>query len=262
MSTISSTADSWSMRWINVWRRNFLVWRKLAISSILGNLADPMIYMFGFGYGLGSLMPQVNGSPYIAFLAGGTLCSSAMNAATFETLYSAFSRMHVQRTWDAIINAPLSLDDVVAGELVWAATKALLSGVAILVVVALLGLVAHSPLALAVLPVVFLVGLAFSALGLIVTALAPTYDFFMYYFTLFVTPMTFLSGVFFPLSQLPLPMQAVAQALPLTHAVLLVRPLLAGQWPDNALLHIGVLVAITIIAFAVALKLARRRLLK
>jgi len=262
MSTIASTADSLSMRWINVWRRNFLVWRKLAIPSVLGSLADPMISMFGLGYGLGSLMPQVNGGPYIAFLAGGMLCASAMNAATFETLYSGFSRMQVQRTWDAIINAPLSLDDVVAGELVWAATKSLLSGAAILIIVVLLGLVAHSPLVLAVLPVVFLVGLAFSALGLIVTALAPTYDFFMYYFTLFITPMTFLSGVFFPLSQLPLPMQAAAQALPLTHAVLLVRPLLAGQWPDNALLHIGVLVAITIIAFMVALKLARRRLLK
>ena len=144
----------------------------------------------------------------------------------------------------------------------WAATKSLLSCAAIFIVIALLGLVAHSPLTLAVLPVVFLVGLAFSALGLIITALAPTYDFFMYYFTLFVTPMTFLSGVFFPLSQLPLSFQAAAQALPLTHAILLVRPLLAGQWPEHALLHVGVLVAITFIAFMVALKLARRRLLK
>ena len=113
-----------------------------------------------------------------------------------------------------------------------------------------------------VLPVVFLLGLTFGALGLIVTTLAPSYDFFMYYFTLFITPMTLLSGVFFPLSQLPLPLQAAAHALPLTHAVLLVRPLLAGQWPDHALLHLGVLAAITITAFAIALKLARRRLLK
>ena len=261
-AAIPPMADTlWPLRWINVWRRNFLVWRKLAIPSVLGNLADPMIYMFGLGYGLGSLMPQVNGGSYIAFLAGGTLCASTMNAATFETLYSGFSRMHVQRTWEAIINAPLSLDDVVAGELVWSATKALLSGTAIFIVIVLLGL-AHSPLALLVLPVVFLVGLTFGALGLIVTALAPSYDFFMYYFTLFITPMTLLSGVFFPLSQLPLPLQAAAQALPLTHAVSLARPLLIGQWPDHALLHIGVLAAITVIAFAIALKLARRRLLK
>ena len=108
----------------------------------------------------------------------------------------------------------------------------------------------------------FLAGLTFSALGLIMTVLAPSYDFFMYYFTLFITPMTLLSGVFFPLSQLPAPLQVAAQFLPLTHAVSLVRPLLAGDMPPNALLHVGFLVVITIIAFAVALKLARRRLLK
>lgn len=250
-----------SLRWLYVWRRNFLVWRKLAIPSVLGNLADPMIYMFGLGYGLGSLMPQINGGSYISFLAGGTLCASSMNAATFEALYSGFSRMHIQRTWDAIINAPVSLDDVIGGELVWAATKSLLSGTAIFIIIVLLGLT-HSLLALAVLPVVFLVGLTFGALGLIMTALAPSYDFFMYYFTLFITPMTLLSGVFFPLAQLPLPLQAAAQALPLTHAVELVRPLLAGQWPEHALLHVGVLLAITIAAFTIALKLARRRLLK
>jgi lipooligosaccharide transport system permease protein len=261
MSAVANLLPMLSMRWRHVWQRNFLVWKKLAIPSVLGNLADPMIYMFGLGYGLGSLMPEINGGSYIAFLAGGTLCASTMNAATFEALYSGFSRMHVQRTWEAIMNAPVSLDDVVAGELVWAATKSLFSGTAILIVIALLGL-AHSPLALAVLPVIFLVGLTFGALGLIMTALAPSYDFFMYYFTLLITPMTLLSGVFFPLSQLPAPLQIAPQFLPLTHAVSLVRPLLVGEIPVNAMLHIGVLVTITLIAFAIALKLARRRLLK
>lgn len=261
MNAITASLPKLSLRWLYVWQRNFLVWRKLAIPSVLGNLADPMIYMFGLGYGLGSLMPQVDGGPYIAFLAAGTLCSSTMNAATFESLYSGFSRMHVQRTWEAIMNAPVALDDVVAGELVWSATKSLLSGTAILIVVAALGLV-HSLWALTVLPVIFLVGLTFGALGLIMTTLAPSYDFFMYYFTLFITPMTLLSGVFFPLSQLPAPLQAAAQFLPLTHAVLLVRPLLAGELPHDILLHTGVLLAITLLAFAVALKLAHRRLLK
>jgi len=101
-----------SWRFISVWRRNFLVWRKLAIPSILGNLADPAFYMLGLGYGLGSLLPQVGGVSYMTFLAAGTLCYSTMNSATFESLYSAFSRMHVQKTWDAMLNAPLELDDV------------------------------------------------------------------------------------------------------------------------------------------------------
>jgi len=253
-----------SLRAIAVWRRNFLVWKKLAIPSILGNLADPMIYMFGLGYGLGGLLPQAlpafGGGSYIAFLAAGTVCASTMNAASFEALYSGFSRMHVQKSWEAIMNAPVSLDDVVLGELLWAAAKATLSGVAILVVVALLGLT-HSPLALWAIPAIFLTGLAFAAPGLIVTALAPSYDFFMYYFTLFVTPMMLLSGVFFPLDQLPAGFQAIAHALPLTHAIAIIRPLIFGQVPEALWLHVAVLIAITVACFWIALGLTRRRLL-
>ena len=249
-----------SPRAFAVWRRNFLVWRKMALPSILGNLADPMIYLFGLGYGLGGLLPQVEGTTYIAFLAAGTVCASTMNAASFEALYSAFSRLHVQKTWEAIMNAPVSLDDVVAGELLWAATKATLSGAAILVVMALLGF-AHGALALWVLPLIFLTGLAFAALGLCVSAVAPSYDFFMYYFTLFITPMTLLSGVFFPLDQLPAAMQLAAQALPLTHAVALARPLLLGEVPPSAVGHVAMLAGVAAIAFAGAILLARRRLL-
>ena len=250
-----------SLRAVAVWRRNFLVWRKLAIPSMLGNLADPMIYMFGLGYGLGSMLPAVNGLPYIAFLAAGTLCASTMNAATFEALYSAFSRMHVQKTWEALMNAPLSLDDVVAGEWLWAASKSMLSGTAILIVITALGFV-HSPLALWVLPMVFLTGLAFAAMGLIINALAPSYDFFMYYFTLVITPMMLLSGVFFPLDQLPPLAQVLAHCLPLTHAVAVVRPLINGEVPADVLLHVGVLAGIAAVAFWIALALTRRRLLR
>ena len=252
---------SLSLRFIPVWRRNFLVWRKLAIPSILGNLADPMIYMLGLGYGLGRLLPEVGGVSYITFLAAGTVCFSTMNAATFEALYSAFSRMQVQRTWDAILNAPVSLDDLVLAELVWAASKSFLSGLAILAVIWALGLTS-TPLSLWVLPLIFLVGLSFGGLGLIVTALAPSYDFFMYYFTLFITPMTLISGVFFPTDQLPGWLASIGGWLPLAQGVALVRPLLAGQVPADPLLHIGALLITTGVAFAIALRLTRRRLLK
>lgn len=249
------------LRWLPVWRRNFLVWRKLAIPSLLGNLADPLIYMLGLGYGLGSLLPQVGGVSYVSFLAAGTIVSSTMNAATFEALYSGFSRMHVQRTWDAILNTPLSLDHVLAGELVWAASKSLLSGLSILLVIAALGLAA-SPLALWVIPVIFLTGLAFAAMGLIVCALAPSYDFFMYYFTLLITPMMLVSGVFFPANQLPPLLHAVAGWLPLAHAVALARPLLLGELPANVLTHVGALLSLAVLAFYIATALTRRRLLK
>jgi len=247
--------------WIPVWQRNFLVWRKLALPSILGNLADPLIYMLGLGYGLGAMLPSIEGQPYIAFLAGGTVCASTMNAATFEALYSAFSRMHVQKTWEAILNTPLGLGDVVAGELIWAATKSLLSGAAILVVITVMGLT-HGLLALWVLPAILLTGLAFAGLGLIWNALAPSYDFFMYYFTLFITPMTLVSGVFFPTDQLPGWLAFIGGWLPLAQGVALVRPLLAGEVPANALIHIIALLVTAAVAFTIALHLTRRRLLK
>jgi lipooligosaccharide transport system permease protein len=249
-----------SLRFIHVWRRNAMVWRKLAIPSMLGNLADPMLYMLGFGYGLGRMLPDVFGTSYIAFLAAGMACSSTMMSASFEAMYSGFSRMHVQRTWDAIMNAPVTLDDVLIGEAVWAASKSLLSGSAVLVVATALGLT-QSWLALWVLPVMFITGIAFGSLGLVMTALSPSYDFFMYYFTLFITPMMLLSGVFFPTDQLPQALQHVAAFLPLTHAVALVRPLMNDTVPPGLATHLSVLLLYAMAAFHVALALTRRRLL-
>ncbi len=159
------------------------------------------------------------------------------------------------------MNAPVSLDDVVVGELLWAASKATLSGAAILVVISALGLV-QPAMALAVLPMVFLVGLAFAAIGLIVTALAPSYDFFMYYFTLFVTPMTLLSGVFFPLEQLPESFQGAARVLPLAHAVETIRPMLFGRPAEGMAWHAAALAVVTVVALWVAVALTRRRLLR
>jgi lipooligosaccharide transport system permease protein len=251
---------AFSTRFIPVWRRNFLVWKKLAGSSILGNIADPMIALVAFGYGLGSLLPSVGGVPYIQFLAAGTVCMSTMNAATFESLYSAFSRMHIQRTWDGIMNAPVALEDVVLGELTWAASKAFLSGLAIMIVVWCLGLAGGAQSVL-ILGVVVLIGLAFSAIGLVINALARAYDTFTYYFTLVVTPMAFLSGVFFPLQQLPPWLQAVAHLLPLSHAVEMARPLLLGQWPQQPLLNVVVLLLYAAVFAYIAIVLTRKRLL-
>ncbi|OGA38518.1 MAG: nodulation protein NodJ [Betaproteobacteria bacterium RIFCSPLOWO2_12_FULL_68_19] len=250
-----------SLRWVAVWQRNWLVWRRLAVPSILGNLADPLIMLFGLGYGLGAVLGEMGGTSYFAFLAAGFVASATMYAATFESLFSAFSRMHVQRTWEAIVNAPMTLDDVLAGECAWAATKALAAGACMLIIVAAFGY-ASPGLALAAVPVVLLIGVAFAAAGLAINALASGYDFFSYYMTLVLTPMLMLSGVFFPVEQLPSAVQAVAKALPLYHGVAVVRPLLRGELAQGLWLHLGVLAAYAIVAFYVALVLTRRRLLK
>lgn len=243
-----------SLRFFPIWRRHMLVWRKVAATSILGHIADPMIYLLGLGYGLGSLLPEMGGTSYMVFLAAGTICYSTMNSASFEALYSGFARMHEQRTWEAIMNTPVTLDDIVLAEILWAASKSLLSGLAVLAVIWLLGL-SHSPLSLWLIPLALLVGLCFAALGLIMTALAPSYDFFMYYFTLVITPMMMLSGVFFPVAQLPTLLQNVSAILPLTHAIDLVRPLLNGTSPENIWLHIAVILAYTLAGFYLSLVL-------
>jgi len=250
-----------SARFVPVWRRNLLVWRKLAFASVLGNIADPLLYMLALGFGLGALIGEVGGMPYIAFIGTGMVCQSAMFTASFEGMYSAFSRMHMQRTWDGIINAPIGLDDVVLAEWVWCATKALMSTVAILGVLLALGF-GHTWLAVWILPLGFLVGLVFGAFGLIMNALAPGYDFFTYFFTLVLTPMLLLSGVYFPVDQLPAWLAAAANVLPLKHAIELARPLMLGRVPSGILLHVAVLVAYALAAWYVALVLTRRRLLK
>jgi lipooligosaccharide transport system permease protein len=246
------------MRWISVWRRNFLVWRKLMVASVLTNLADPLIMLFGLGYGLGAFLPSLEGMSYLAFFAAGSLCSATMFTASFESMFSGFARMQGQKTWDAILYAPLVIDDIVAGELMWAASKAWFTGSTILCVILVFGLAA-SPIVLLALPAAFLVGLAFASLGLIMTVSARNWDFFSYYMTLIMTPMMMISGVFFPAERLPGWLQGVAQALPLWHGVALVRPLVAGRWPSDPVLHAGVLIAYSVVAYFIAVKLARKR---
>jgi lipooligosaccharide transport system permease protein len=265
---MTTTGKHWgppalSWRWWPVFRRNLLVWRKLAIPSLIGNIAEPLIWLVAFGYGMGALVGQVqvNGTavPYILFLASGSVCMSAMNAATFEALYSAFSRMHVQKTWDGILNAPVSLDDVVLAEMLWATYKAIFTVTAILLVMLALD-ISRTPKLLAAWPVLLAAGVTFSCIALIFNALAKGYDFFTYYFTLFLTPMMFLSGVFFPREQLPGVVRAISDWLPLTTVIELVRPMFMDQWPAHPLRHLLVLAAYAIGSFWIALALTRRRL--
>jgi lipooligosaccharide transport system permease protein len=244
-----------------VWRRNFLVWRKLAIASLVGNFGDSFLYLLGLGYGLGLYIGNMSGIPYMAFLASGILCSSAMNTATFEALYSAFTRMTQQQTWAGMIATPITVPEVVAGETVWAATKSLISGTAIFVVAGILGGIQSWDTAWLALPVVFLTGLCFAAIAMVVCVISPSYDFFLFYFTLFVTPMFLFCGVFYPIDTLPQAAQWIAQILPLTHAVALMRPLMTELPLTQPLLHLAVLALYAVVGFVVAAHLAKRRLL-
>ena len=152
-----------------VWRRNIRVWKKLIGPAILMNFGEPILYLLGLGFGLGHFVGEMGGMPYLAFLASGIIASSAMTTATFEGMYSVYTRMDPQRTYEAMMATPLEVDDILAGEMIWCGTKSLFSGIAILAVASLLGVV-DGWQALWVLPVVFLIGLCFAGMAMVMSA--------------------------------------------------------------------------------------------
>lgn len=247
------------LRWVPVWYRNFLVWRRLLLPSLIGNFGEPLLYLFGLGYGLGFFLGEMQGVPYLYFLASGIVCSSAMTTASFESTYSAFTRMKMQRTWDAMLASPLTVADILRGEAFWAGSKSMLSATAILCVSFVLG-ASNSWIAMWAIPVALLTGICFATLGLVMTTMAMEYDSFTFYFTLFLTPLSLLSGVFFPTQNLPETLQWVISALPLYHAIELIRPLVLGAWPQRIGIHLAVLIGYAVMGFHLARLLAERRL--
>jgi lipooligosaccharide transport system permease protein len=156
------------------------------------------------------------------------------------------------------MNAPVRLDDVVMAEMLWAAYKSIFTVTAIMGVMLALGIM-HSWKLILAWPILWLVGVTFSCIALIFNALAKGYDFFTYYFTLFLTPMMFLSGIYFPRTQLPEWLQIITSYLPLTAAVEMVRPLFLDQWPEHLLRNMCLLLTVAAVAFWIALALTRKR---
>ncbi len=243
-----------------VLRRNVLVWRKLIGPALVFNFGEPILYLLGLGLGLGSFIGNMGEMPYLTFLASGLIASSAMTTASFEGTYSVFTRMIPQRTYEAILATPLEVDDILAGEMLWCGVKSLISAVAILVVASLLGVVA-SWNALWTLPIAFLIGLCFAGPAIVMSSIVSNYDFFSFYSVLVITPMFILSGVFYPIETMPTLLQTIVQVLPLSHAVALVRPLVANQVLIQPLLHVAVLLVYTVIGYYLAVVLVRRRLI-
>lgn len=247
-------------RWLSVWQRNFHVWQKLIIASLLGNFGDPLIYLLALGYGLGRFLGFLDGLPYLVFLASGIVCSSAMQSASFEGLYSAYTRMTMQKTWDGMLTTPLDMQDIVLGETLWAGTKGFINSLAILIVAICLHLVYSWKVILA-LPIIFLMATCFASMALIVTSFAKSYDFFTYYLSIFISPIMFLGGVFFPIQNMPTAVKIAAQLTPLYHAIQLIRPLMANQPLHNFWIHLSVLIIYTLIAYSLAVNLLKRRMI-
>jgi lipooligosaccharide transport system permease protein len=240
-----------------VWRRNATVWRKLIGPSLTTNVLDPLIFLFAFGYGLGAVIDRIGGLSYLSFVVPGMMCYAAMFAASFEATISTYARFSLQRTWDATLATPVSLSELMLGEMSWAATKGVFSAGCVIGVGTLWGGVASLSGTLLALPVLALGAACFACCGLVATAHAKSWDMFAYFFTFWVTPMFMFSGTFFEVTRFPWFVQGVAWLLPMTHLIAVVRPLTARVALDP-LAAAGHLFYIAILA-AAAFALARRR---
>jgi lipooligosaccharide transport system permease protein len=245
-----------------VWRRDFDVFMKTYKVNFFPPLLEPIFYLLALGFGLGSIVTSVEGIRYIQFIAPALVAISIMYGSFFECTYGSFVRMYYQKTFDAIIATPVNVEEVIAGELLWGATRATINSTIVLAVVAAFGLISSS-LCITVPLVAFFAGLTFSAIGMAFTALAPNIDFFNYPGFLFITPMFLLSGTFFPLEALPPLVQTITLAfLPLAHVVKITRGLILGNVSLSLLLDIAWLAVVTLIFFILSVNLMKKRLIK
>ncbi len=251
-----------------VWRRNFDVFTKTIVVNFIPSLLEPILYLVAFGFGLGGFIPSIRGQSYISFIAPALVAISVMNGSFFECTFASFVRMYFQKTFDAIVATPVSVEEVVAGELLWGATRATINTTIVLAVVAAFGLIS-TPLFLLVIPFAFFGGLMFASIAMCFTSIAPNIDFFNFPSFLFLTPMFFLSGTFFPLTSLPSAAQGIAMAvLPLTHVVNITRGLISGKLEPILGLNPAMLILVslvwiilvTLFFFILSINLMKKRL--
>lgn len=246
-------------RALRVWQRHLTVYTKLYKSSFALNFAEPILYLTAMGLGLGAFVKEIKGMPYINFIAPGIIASSSMFAVIYECTYGTYVRIVFQKTFEAILATPVNIDDLIAGEMIWGATKSVMYGTTIIIVISLFGLVA-SPLIVLVIPLLFITGIIFAEISLIVVAKVPGIDSFNYFYTLVMTPMFLFSGIFFPLDSMPSIVTKIAFFTPLYHLVNICRSFSSG----NVSHVIGDLIWLLIVASILApypFRLMRKRVI-
>ncbi len=254
-----------STRTLHVWQRNFRVYKKTWKIAFLPPLLEPLLYILAFGLGLATLVGELNiaGQPisYTRFIAPALIAVAIMHNAFFETTYNSFVRMYYQKTYDALLATPLNLEEIILGEMLWAATKSMIAATLMGIVLTLCGLLTL-PAALLILPAALLGGLCFAAMGMICTALVPGIETFNIPIFLGITPMFLFSGTFFPLQNLPGWAQTVAQFLPLTHLVGLIRSFGLQIWSNNLWFSLLYLLIAILLLLPLAIALMVRRIVQ
>ena len=214
-----------------VWLRHFDVYRKSLTYGIVTTFAEPLLYLFSFGFGLGSMIGTVKvlgiELTYRQFIFAGIVAQTIMFQGFFEAAYGSFIRMYYQKIFQAIAVTPITLSEVLWAEIMWDASKATFSASVVITIGIAMGDF-NRWRALLALPICFAGAVLFAALGLLVAAKSRTIEEISYPQYLLVFPMFLFCGVFFPLSTLPIYLQWLAWGLPLTSLVSLMRTLTLG----------------------------------
>ena len=250
-----------SVRAVRMWQRNRDVFVRLWWSLAPAFMIEPVLLLLAIGMGFGAYIGVIQGQDYINYIVPGILASYAMTTATFECTYGAYFRMEYRRTYDAIMATPLNIEDIVTGEILWGATRSVITATIIMTVALLFGLL-ESWWSLLIPIAAALTGFLFSCLAIIFVSVASSVYSFNYYFTLFIAPMTFFSGAFFPLDNLPAAVGDISPFLPLTHAVNVMRAMVTGDFTGSTLGSLAIVIIATLAFFLIAAAVMRRRVME
>ena len=245
---------------LSVWHRNASMYRRTWKLNLLPNFFEPVFYLTAIGIGVGAYISEIGGLSYVAFLAPGLVCVAAMNGASFEVTYNVYIRLAYEKTYSAVITTPVTPEDILFGEVLWAVPRATIYGGGFFVVASLFGLVPNMMAVLAIF-VIPLTGLLFASIGITFSLHMPTIEFFSFYFTLFLTPLFLFSDVFFPISErLTGFWLNAAEVFPLLHPVRIVRSIFNGDWGLHLLWDLGYIVVVSAILLFWAQRTIKKRL--
>ena len=244
----------------SVWLRHFHVYTKNIFSNGIPPFLEPLFFLVGIGLGLGKYIGLIEGTPFLQFLAAGLVIPSAMFTAAFECTFGTFIRLEFDNIYQGMLSASITVNDLLVGEMLFSATKGLFYSAAVLLMVALFGLI-PSPMAVLAPIAGFFTGFMFAALSLYITSYVTNINHFNFYFTGLLTPMFFFSGIIFPLSNLPKYLQAIAWCFPLTHSVNIVRAFCFNQFSMTLFQDVLYMVVFTGLFGFLAVRRLERRLI-
>jgi lipooligosaccharide transport system permease protein len=245
----------------SVWFRHFIVYCRNLISNGVPPFLEPLIFLAGIGLGMSKYVGQMGGLSYITFLATGLPITTAMFTSAFECSYGTFIRLEFDKVYEGMLAAPLSARNILIGEILWAGTKGFFFSLAVVIVVASFGIV---PLPLSFLtPLVgFFTGVMFAVTALLVTSFVSNINHFNFFFTGFLSPMFFFSGVIFPIDNLPGALRIAAEFFPLTHVVRPSRAFDLGTCPSILWFDLFYIVIFTVTIGWLAINRLNKRLIK